>query len=464
MNPTTPSPSPDFAKDGWRGHALLGRIAAEGLPAEFWEVVQPPLTADLLARDYFSDAPKIQDPRDLLGYLCAINDLVYYAGCRAYATLEDGRWIPHAPPDAQWQSSIGSKQIYSRQASQDILEMLLGRVIRAAQDSAWETFVHHAGALAHYVQEPFTPGHAVDNALFQELFPDPDPERHMRMHHFFDCASGDYPPPRPALLGTSVQETAWRIVTRIDRGIRSGKGLIAPVIASAYAGEPEEARQALLNGQSQMAAQLTADVWHTALCLALNRWDADAVRTLESVPLTELAPLFWHECQYTEPTPGHFVERKRKIPMHITGQDGEELVRDGFGMGGHMGAKYFVEGDVFGRFRCRVALPSRHLEGQPAGMKTTFSVEVDAKENQSYSEDILYGAENRFTCALTPGMGPVEVEVPLYGAKTLILATRTEPVPDEQGLPQFHVPHVAICEPRLEKGIPFQQSEAAGHF
>lgn len=442
----------DFSKAGWGGHALLGRIAAEGLSEEFWKVVQPPLTAELLGRDYFAKAPEIRSPADLLGFLCAINDLVYFPQCRPYATLPDGHWIPHTPPDANWQSAPGSGQAYSRKASQDILQLLFNRTIESVQAGDWVVFAHHAGALAHYAQEPFTPGHAVDNALFHELFPDPDPGRHLRLHHFFDCASGGYPPPHPQLLGTSPAEAAWRTVLRVDQGIRSGKGLIAPVIASAYAGEGVEEQAALLRGQSQMACQLTADLWHTVLCLGLGKFDPAEVESLRTLPLTGLIPSFWHAWQYVEPTPGCFVEKQRKVPLWICGENGEERVTDGFAVGGHMGVKYFVDGDVAGRFRCRVALPSRHHEGQLPQMQTTFSVETDVRENQTYSEEMLYGAESRFSCQITPKMKPVEVDVSLAGAKTLILVTRSRPVPDpETELPRFYIPHLAICEPRMER-------------
>jgi len=444
-----------MARSDWGGHALLGYIAYETLPEWEKDLIKPDMSPAALGKPYISAA--VKTPADKVAQMCGILDMIYYDECRPYATLPDGRWIPHCPPDANWQASVGSGQMRSPSASVALAELLMTRMIEAIRANDWEDAVRHGGALAHHLQEPFTPGHAVDNSLFHELFPDPDPERHMRLHHCFDAASGAFDPLPPKLMGTTVPEAAFRLLIEIDRGIRQGKKLIWPVIRAVYEGQPADAPSRLLAGQCRMASFATAAAWHTAICIALDRFDEAEAAALERLPLCELVPYFLHAWQYVEILPGHLVREKRKIPIHVweptpDGGKAEARIENGFGMGGHMGIKFFVNGDVYPRFRCRVGLPSRHREGQTEHTNARFYVEMDPEVNTVYSEDIEYQAVALAETPLAPGAPVRELEVDLRGARTLILRAQSQSWTDpETGQVAFSIPHVAVCEPVLCK-------------
>ena len=205
-------------------------------------------------------------------------------------------------------------------------------------------------------------------------------------------------------------------------------------------------------GLARGAAWVTTCAWYTALCIALERFADDEARALESVDVTRMLPFFWHACDYVQMTPGCLVERGRTVPIHVWGADGgEERVTRGFGMGGHMGAKFFVNGDRFRRFRARVGLPSRHTEGQTDRTDVRFFVEVDEGMNRVFSEDIEYRARRVLERPLLPGQPAQAIDVEISGARTLILATQSRPYRDAHGRVAFDVPHVAVCEPVLLK-------------
>ncbi|MDD5704963.1 MAG: hypothetical protein PHR35_03500 [Kiritimatiellae bacterium] len=439
----------------WGSHALFGRVAFDVLPEWERNLFRPDVSPEALRKPYFP--PYVKTVGDKVGFLCMILDLVYEDDCRPYALLPDGRWIPHGPCDEQTQSVGASGGSYSREKSSAIVAWLMTRMVEAIRRDDWEEAIRHGGALGHLVQEPFTPGHAIDNNLFHELFPDPVSTRHRRLHHFFDCASGGSEPLPPRLMGTTIPEAAFRLQVCIDRGIVEGKRLVGPVIRSVYEGHPPAVRQALLAGQSQGAAYATACAWHTALSIAANRFDPEEERALRSLDLTELTPYFFHHWQYVALTPGCLVEKGQKIPIHVWQNDGhgravEELVPHGFGMGGYMGIKFYVDGDVYPSFRCRVGLPSRQREGQTEHTRTTFYVDTDRAVNTVYSEEIDYRADNRLAIPLKPGAPVQEVNVSLKGAKTLILRALTEPYTDAvTGRKCFDIPHIAVCEPRLSR-------------
>ena len=438
----------------WKSHAGFGLVAFDSLQPWQQQMVKPDLSPQALDRPYFPKG-QIRGAREKMGFLCTIMDLVYSEEARPYVTLPDGRWIPHTPPDDQWQAAASAGTIASPLAGLDIIRMLLERTVKAIRDEDWEEMIRHAGTLGHFIQEPFTPGHAIDNNLFHELFPDPDPGRHMRLHHAFDAGSTDFEPLPPRLMGRTLEEAAFRMQLEIDRGIREGKKLVGPVIRSVYEGHPKSVREALLARQAQSATWITASAWHTAFCIALDRFDSDELEALDSVDLSQCVPYFCHHSQYVELTPGHLVQNKRKIPIDVwaLGADGsrvEQRVETGFGMGGHMGFKFFVHGDLYPTFRCRVGLPSRHTEGQGEFTNVTFAVEVDPQINRTYSEDMQYNADRRFSIPLQPGEPVQDVTVDISGARSLILVTQSQPYTDPvTGNPTFMLPHVAVCEPRL---------------
>mgnify|MGYP003588240490 CR=1 FL=1 len=441
----------------WKGHAGFGCLAFDSLPAWQRRLFKLDLSPSALDKPYLP-AGGILTAREKAGYFCRIMDLVYYDDCRPYATLPDGRWIPHGPPDDLGQASATSGGSMSPLVSAGIIEMLMNRMIRAVQSNDWEEAIRHGGALGHYVQEPFTPAHAVNNDEIQKLFPDPVAGRHVRLHHFFDCGSISFEPARPVLMGTTVAEAAFRIQVEIDRGIILAKSLVGPVVRLVYTCKSaiQLKSEKILAGQSRSATWLTACAWYTAICIARRRFRRQEVEKLAKISLADMTPYFWHHCQYCDLLPGALVKDKVKIPMHVCGSHRgraarDELVREGFGMGGHMGCKFFVNGNIYRRFACRVGLPSRQREGQTDKTYVEFRLEVDRKLNRVYSEELKYGGRVLARVTLRPGIPPIKTVVDISGARTLMLICESKPGRDPSGHIKWEVPHVAVCEPVLFK-------------
>jgi len=257
-------------------------------------------------------------------------------------------------------------------------------------------------------------------------------------------------------MGLSVPEAAFRLMVEIQKGMKEGKKLIMPIIMSVYQEFPENVQKAMLAEQSRKASFTTACAWHTAISIAKGRFEQNEIERLSKIKLTEMLPYFWHSCDYVEMLSGRLVEKQRKIPIYVrarneNGSVSEKLIEDGFGMGGHMGAKFFVNGNVYRNFSCQAGLASRHKEGQDEHTNTVFTVEIDTNENMVYSEDMEYKAKRIFEIKLIPGEPVKTVNVDITGAKTLLLCTRCLPYKDAQGRPAFSIPHVAICNPELSK-------------
>ena len=432
----------------WTGHALLGLRAAEGLPE--WEI-------NLLKTTDMSDEsirrafmPEIRNIREKLGAYCLILDWVYQEEFAHYARLDNGKWVPHAPVSSNFTAEGCGKNL-SFSANVKLLSDLLERLIESLKKGDMDEAICRFGAIGHFVQEPFTPGHSFDNKLFQELFPDPDPGRNLKLHWAFDCASGDYPPPKPRLLGKTIPEAANNLFSEMYKGMKHGYRYIAPVISSVYRGDPPEVRKAILAGQSEWAAIVTASAWHTAFCIAFDKFNQEELNALDSTDLTSIPPYDYHLNTLDNLISGCITGPDgKKQPMTVFTDDGEQTFSKGFSLYGHGSVKFYLN-SVYSKFRCYLGMPSRMLRGQDEHARLDFSIETDDVENTVYSEDICYNGTRIYSAELSAGMKLQKIEVDISGAKCLIISSRAVPWINEQGIATFSVPDLVIAEPELIK-------------
>ena len=426
----------------WSGHALLGLRAAEGLPD--WEIEKlksTSMSAEATGRAYM---PPVKTIREKLAAYCLILDWVYQKEFERYARMADGRWVPHTP-------LTGAGGSFSFAANTELLASMMNHLVRELRAGNMDEAICRAGVLGHFVQEPFTPGHALKNSLFHDLFPDPNPNRNIKLHTGFDSAGGDYPPPRPKLLGRTVPEAANNLFCEMYKGLKKGYQYVEPVVRSMYKGEPKTAQQAILMDQSRLAAQATVSAWHTAFCIAFDRFDETEYKTLDGFSLTELPFFDSHLNRYETLCVGCVADDAFcNTPMTVITPDGEQTFADGFSFYGHGAVKYFING-VYSRFRFGVALPSRILRGQDEHTLLDFTIETDDKENRVYSEDVIYNGKTILREEIRAGFALKWFEVDIRGAVSLIISSRATPWLDKDGVACFSVPDVVIVEPRLFK-------------
>ena len=423
----------------WQGHALLGLRAAEGLPE--WEIEKIKDTDMSPAAVGRAIMPPIRTVREKLGAYCLILDWIYQKEFESYARRPNGRWVPHSPLK-------GAGGSFSFTANNELLATLMDHLIRELRAGNWDEAICRAGVLGHFIQEPFTPGHAFNNSLFKGLFPDPDPTRNIKLHGGFDSAGGDYPPPTPQLFGKTVKEAANRIFCEMYKGLKKGYQYIEPIIRSVYRGDPKIVQQAILMGQSRLAAQTTASAWHTAFCIAFDRFDGGEAGSLDELPLTDLPYFDAHLNKYDTLSTGYLTDHNRKVSMTVITPDGEQTFTDGFSLYGHGAVKYFLNG-IYSRFRFGLALPARVLQGQDEHTLLDFTVETDDKENLVYSEDILYNGKVILRQEIRSGFALKWFEVDVKDAVSLIISSRATSWIDENGTALFSVPDIVIVEPRL---------------
>ena len=230
----------------------------------------------------------------------------------------------------------------------------------------------------------------------------------------------------PRLLGRDRDEITLRIFQRQRLLEKHAASHIIPVAQAMIRGDLKDADKhraaaALYN------AKHVADVIHTVLCYAKNRFSEDeALHELTEQSLTEWLP---------EPRgkrPGHpyyvtcylvdqAMDAKRKL--HPLAFSDDSPVATGFGTGAPYSIEYLlVPGNVYTRFTCRAGL---HPAAGPSG-KVAFAVVANGKEIHR-------------TKPIRSGQPPVSIDVALPSADVLELSLKTVPAEGSESLDNLAV-------------------------
>ena len=246
------------------------------------------------------------------------------------------------------------------------------------------------GVLCHWNEDPGCPSaHSspISEAELKILIP-PPPAR-ARYNYLFGAGGiadiGKYEladvPYTPRLLGRTREEAAMQIYQRQRLLERNAAALIVPLVQDMMHGDGKKAARhraaaALYN------AKHIADVIHTAICLAADRFDGGA-ELGDSQPLTEWLPdpmgrRPGHPYYVTGFLVNQAMDAKRKLhPLAFGKAGGTPAIAQGFGTGAPFAINYtLAPGGVYRRFTCRVGLhETAGLDGEVA-----FAVRVNGEE------------------------------------------------------------------------------------
>ncbi|MBC7352895.1 MAG: NPCBM/NEW2 domain-containing protein [Thermogutta sp.] len=257
---------------GWSsGHAAITQGAVAALPS--WE------------REWLGE-----EGARLASEYCYIPDLVYSKPeIRPYAMLpsrpKDFYLVElHLPPDAA--------QGY------ELLRHFLGQAVEKLRAGDVADGSRFLGTLVHTLEDWGCPAHSVpgDNmfTLMRQfvLPPEGSDYRYVPMHGPMESAQfivdlGSY---QPRLLGTSVDEAAFHLLGRVQEAIVFARSQVIPIMQALYADDQPAATLAQQKA-GVFVGRVVADALHTALSLARQQFDDDAVRPLREVDLSSRMPL-----------------------------------------------------------------------------------------------------------------------------------------------------------------------------
>ena len=228
--------------------------------------------------------------------------------------------------------------------------------------------------------------------LMKQFLPPTEEYRFVPMHGpieggVFTVDLGEY---QPKLLGTSVEEAAYNLLHRVQESTIRARAQVIPIMQALY-DQNEDASNLAQQQAGQFDAAVVADAVHTVLSLAQQRFDPEAVISLQQADLSTRIPLeapnlaIPQSAFFSKPYWGHATrgvalrEGKVSVPIRlVTSQNalGDAPLKDAVAVGTRAILTYMVPLGVYDRLE---VWPDCTRTWEPAAMSTSKSREATAR-------------------------------------------------------------------------------------
>lgn len=228
--------------------------------------------------------------------------------------------------------------------------------------------------------------------LLQQFLPPTDAMKDKLLHSPIESGELHVAVPgyKPALLGTTVEEAAWRLLHRVHEGILNARRTTIPIIQALYAEDKEGVTTNQLKAAT-MDAKVVADALYTTMCLGSGKFDSAERASLEKVGISRFFPLeavnlYYPQTQFFSAPYWGFphsgvvlAEGTKAVPLKLRVQDktgtGEKEFADGISVGMGRSLTFLLPKNVYGRF---TVLAGLHSELGTKG-RVEFTVSGDGK-------------------------------------------------------------------------------------
>jgi hypothetical protein len=279
----------------------------------------------------------------------------------------------------------------------ETLRYFMDKAVAALKAGKTKDAARFMGTICHMLEDYGSPAHTVpgDNmfTLLQQFLPPPDRMKGKLLHGPIE--SGDLAVVitsyRPRLLGTSVDEAAWRLLHRAHEAIINARSTTIPIIQALYADDAK----AVLSGQMKAAtldAQVVADAFYTILCLGAEKFDAAGRESLRSVGIGSFFPLeavnlYFPQSEFSgSPNWGYTHSAvvleggTKEVPLKLRIEKDGALVEkeftDGLSPSMNKSVTYLLPAGVYERFTVLAGLhPELGAQGRVA-----FTIKGDGKQ------------------------------------------------------------------------------------
>jgi hypothetical protein len=360
---------------GWGGafHSSITRAALDVLPQwekDIWKDHIPSMIKEYcLIPDFYLTRP------DLAGY-AILDDYQVTLGDYTYRVTKDYiiRNGHFHLPDKQRENF----RLY---------EYFFGKVVASLKENKIEDSAKFAGVLLHIMEDYSAPAHSVqgDNQflLFKQFLPPPEKFTYTRLHGPIEYGSAPsaIPDHRLRLLGTSPSEVAFHMNDMMNSNIIEARGKVIPIIQAIYR-EDEKAALAENSIMARRSAGVSADVLHSAFCIAFGRFEIDTKNSLKTADISETVPqeavyLAWRQHNLFSPifggapTSGIILDKQgQPVPLILKVSAAGKLADRTIGRGIAVGTRqsltgepcvlsYIVPEDVYDRFEAVAGIHSQ---------------------------------------------------------------------------------------------------------
>jgi len=280
------------------------------------------------------------------------------------------------------------------------IRYFMGKAVESLRAQNVRDGARYMGTICHQIEDYGSPSHTMpgDNmfTLLGQFLPPTEVMRDQLLHGPVESGSlivgiRDY---KPALLGTTVEEAAWRLMHRIHEGIINARSTTIPIIQALYAEDPKTVEVHQMKAAT-FDATVVADALYTMLYLG-TRSTLELEESVEGAALKrtsigkffplEAVSLYYPQAQFfSSPHWGHarsgvvLAEGKRAMPLKLqVNEEGslkEREFSNGISAGMGRSLTFLLPQGVYSRFKVLAGL---HPELGALG-KVEFTVSGDGK-------------------------------------------------------------------------------------
>lgn len=274
----------------------------------------------------------------------------------------------------------------------EVMRYFMEHAVESLRNGKLGDAARYMGTVCHQIEDYGSPAHTVpgDNmfTLLQQFLPPSDAMKDQLMHGPIE--NGDFKVSiegyKPALLGTTVNEAAWRLMHRVHEEIINARSTTVPIMQALY----EEDKEAVMKHQlraATMDAQVVADAFYTILCLGAQKYDDSGQDALKKVQIgtffpLEAASLYYPQSEFfSSPNWGHarsgviLAGGNKAMPLKLCVGSRNKEFENGISAGMGKPLTFLLPKNVYSRF---TVLAGLHPELGAKG-RVEFTVSGDGK-------------------------------------------------------------------------------------
>ena len=249
----------------------------------------------------------------------------------------------------------------------EVMRYFMEQAVAALREGRIGDAARYMGTVCHQIEDYGSPAHTVpgDNmfTLLQQFLLPSDAMKGQLMHGPIE--NGDFKVSidgyQPKLLGTTVNEAAWRLMHRVNEEILNARSTTVPIIQALY----REDKESVVKHQMRAAvmdAQVVADAVYSMLCLGAQKYAAAEQKALKLVQIgsffpLEAASLYYPQSQfYSSPHWGHprsgviLASGNKAVPLQLCVGSRNQEFENGISAGMGKSLSFLLPKDVYARF------------------------------------------------------------------------------------------------------------------
>ena len=274
----------------------------------------------------------------------------------------------------------------------EVMRYFMEKAVAALREGRIGDAARYMGTMCHQIEDYGSPSHTVpgDNmfTLLQQFLPPSDAMKGQLMHGPIE--NGDFKVSiagyKPKLLGTTVNEAAWRLMHRVHEEIINARTTTVPIIQALYREEKESVVKHQMRA-AVMDAQVVADAVYTMLCLGMQKFAVEEQELLTRVQIGSFFPLeapslYYPQSQFfSSPNWGHarsgviLAGGNKDIPLKLCVGSSNQEFKNGISAGMGKPLTFLLPKDVYARFSVLAGL---HPELGAKG-RVEFTISGDGK-------------------------------------------------------------------------------------